>query len=280
MCAEWLSGRQSGWQWGRGSGRGSGQQARLGGQGGQALVEVLVVAIALVPLAVLVVLLGKYQTMQSASIAASRSLAFECAVHPASCRAPDPSPLVDVVRARHFDGQPLWRDRAGRPLLERLADVGGAVSLQSFDAGAGTAAGTDAGALQLIDSVAGPARFGLALRDGLFDARIQVAVAPSFASNTGFMSLDPLALTLRARTVVLADTWMASGPGPGTASVAGRVAAGSRLDAVRETGLAAGYQLTRWSIDLMHSVGLEPAGSPGSAQADPDAIPPDRIGQP
>ena len=122
MCAEWLSGRQSGRASGRASGRRSGhgsvRQARLGGQGGQALVEVLVVAIALVPLAVLIVLLGKYQTMQSASIAASRSLAFECAVHPASCRAPDPSPLVDVVRARHFDGQPLWRDRAGRPLLE------------------------------------------------------------------------------------------------------------------------------------------------------------------
>lgn len=274
MCAEIAHSRSSRRR------AGIGVRGARRGQGGQALVEVLVVAIALVPLAVLVVLLGKYQTLQSASIAASRSLAFECAAYPAACRAADPLPLVDAVRARHFNGQPLWRDRAGRPLLERLADVGAAVSMQSFDAGAGTAAGNDAGALQLIDSVAGPARFGLSLRDGLFDARIQVVVAPSFASNTGFISLDPMALTLRARTVVLSDTWMASGPAAGPTSVATRVAAGSRLDAVRETGLSAGYQLTRWSIDLMHSVGLEPAGSPGSAQANPDAIPQDRVGQP
>lgn len=249
-------------------------------QGGQALVEVLVVAVALVPLAVLVVLLGKYQSMQSAAIAASRSLAFECAARPAACRGADTAALVDTVRARHFDGQPLWRDRAGTPLLERLSDVGGAVSAQSFDAGAGTAAGNDAGALQLIDSLAGPARFGLALREGLFDARIQVAVAPSLAANAGFASLDPMPLTLRARTVVLSDTWMASGPLAGTASVAARVTAGSQLDGLRESRLAIGYQLTRWSIDLMHAVGLEAAGSPSSSQANPDVVPEDRIGKP
>lgn len=277
---------------------------------GQALVETLVVAIALVPLAVLVVLLGKYQSIRSATVAASRSLAFDCAARPADCA--DPARvdwLVQGLRQRHFDRQALWHDRAGRPLLERPSDVGGAVASQRFDAGLGTALGRaasvditgiggaggiyngsgftfgngapGASAARLLDTLAGPARFGLAIEGGLSEARVQVAVAPSHAANAGFARLDPLALTMRARTVVLTDAWSASGPGNGAASVQARSSAGARLDAVRETRLAIGYQLTRWSIGLMGAIGLEPsAGDFRPQQGNPDAVPADRLGQP
>lgn len=277
---------------------------------GQALVETLVLAVALVPLAVLVILLGKYQTIRSASVAASRTLAFDCAARPSDCG--DPARvdwLVQALRARHFDRQALWRDRAGRPLLERLADVGGTVAPQSFDAGLNTALGRSAsvdltglvgaggvhgvpgsifgtgmpgaGAAQLLTTLAGPARFGLAIRDGLVDARVQVAVAPSHASNSGFARLDPLAVTMRARTVVLTDAWNASGPDGGPESVLARSGAGARLDGLRETGLSAAYRLTRWSIGLMGAIGLEPTAADfRPQQANPDAIPADRIGQP
>ena len=277
---------------------------------GQALVETLVVAIALVPLAVLVVLLGKYQSIRSATVSASRSLAFDCAARPVDCA--DPARvdwLVQDMRQRHFERQPLWHDRAGRPLLERLSDVGGSVSPQRFDAGLGTALGRAAGAdltgiggaggvyngsgytfgagalgasaASLLDTLAGPARFGLAIEGGLSEARVQVAVAPSHAANVGFARLDPIALTLRARTVVLTDAWNASGPENGPASVLARSDAGSKLDALRETRLAVGYQLTRWSIGLMGAIGLEPAASHFRPhQGDPDAVPADRIGQP
>src|SRR5690606_233032 len=52
---------------------------------GQALVETLVAALVLVLCALLVVLLGKYQSMQMSTIAASRTLAFECTVRPHDC---------------------------------------------------------------------------------------------------------------------------------------------------------------------------------------------------
>ncbi|HRO62126.1 MAG TPA: hypothetical protein PK177_23720, partial [Burkholderiaceae bacterium] len=130
-------------------------------QAGQALVETLVLGIALVPLAVLVVLLGKYQSIQSATVAASRSLAFDCAVRPQACSDPVASGwLAESLRARHFsrlDTQPssgeraagmraLWHDRTGRPLLEQFTDVGAAVTAQRFDAGLGTALGRAASA--------------------------------------------------------------------------------------------------------------------------------------
>lgn len=278
---------------------------------GQALVETLVVAIALVPLAVLVVLLGKYQTIQSATVAASRSLAFDCAARPQQCTDAAASAwLVESLRVRHFtrpdrallsgervaadgiDRHPLWQDRAGRPLLERLADVGGTVSTQHFGAGVGTATGRAASAdlsgiggataaVQVLDQLAGPARFGLAIDGGLLDARVQVAVAPSHAANVGFARLDPLAVPMRARTAILTDAWQASGPQGGAASVAERVDAGARLDALREARLTLGYQLTRWAIDLMGALGLEPSAPDFRYhQADPDAVPADRIGQP
>jgi len=125
-------------------------------QAGQALVETLVLGIALVPLAVLVVLLGKYQSIQSATVAASRSLAFDCAVRPQTCSDPAAAGwLAESLRSRHFSRQdtpplsgeravgvqPLWHDRTGRPLLDHLTDVGAAVSAQRFDAGVGTALG-------------------------------------------------------------------------------------------------------------------------------------------
>jgi hypothetical protein len=297
---------------------------------GQALVETLVVAIALVPLAVLIVLLGKYQTIQSATVAASRSLAFDCAARPRQCTDAAASAwLVESLRARHFtrpdrallsgervaadgsaaagasggspaggagpggiDRHPLWQDRAGRPLLERLADVGGTVSSQHFGAGVGTATGRAASAdlsgiggaaaaVQVLDRLAGPARFGLAIDGGLLDARVQVSVAPSHAANVGFARLDPLAVPMRARTAILTDAWQASGPQGGAASVAARVESGARLDALREARLSVGYQLTRWAIDLMGALGLEPSARHFRYhQADPDAVPADRIGQP
>jgi hypothetical protein len=81
--------------------------------------------------------------------------------------------------------------------------------------------------------------------------------------------------------VVLTDAWNASGPDNGAASVQARSSAGARLDAVRETRLAVGYQLTRWSIGLMGAIGLEPsAGDFHPQQGNPDAVPADRIGQP
>lgn len=293
---------------------------------GQALVETLVVAIALVPLAVLVVLLGKYQSMQSATVAASRSLAFDCAARPQTCADPAAAGwLAESLRTRHFERpdsaidsgratggstHPLWRDRAGRPLLEQLSDVGAAVSLREFNAGLNTAIGRASaadvsgigvptragfpasgafggavpaapGAADLLNRLAGPARFGLAINEGLLDARVEVRVAASHAGTQGFAQLDPMALTMRARTAILSDAWGASGPHGDVASVDSRTEPGARLDTLRETRISAGYQLTRWTLDLMGATGMEPFARDFQYHGgDPDAVPLDRIGSP
>ncbi|MCO5108382.1 MAG: hypothetical protein M9907_15070 [Burkholderiaceae bacterium] len=270
-------------------------------QRGQALVETLVAALVLVPLALLAILLGKYQSMQQASIAASRTLAFECTVRPGACAdAAAHAQLADDVRRRHFgridreilsndvvadpappdERNPLWADRRGRPLLERFADVGVALAAPRFDAGRSTAVGRAAGgAASLLDRLAGPARFGLSMTGGLVDALVQVRVSPSESDDAGFARLDSMPLTMRAHTVVLSDAWNASGPyGQAAGRVEPRVEQGSRLDPVHQAQIALGYQLTQWTLDLMHLAGLEPsAGAYTPQHVDVDRVPADRI---
>ena len=67
----------------------------------------------------------------------------------------------------------------------------------------------------------------------------------------------------------------------GPASVAARTSAGSRLGGLRETRLAAGYRLTRWAVDLMGAIGLEPtAAGFRHHEIDPEVVPQDRVGEP
>ncbi len=272
-------------------------------QRGQALVEALVATIALVPLALLVVLLGKFQSMQQATIAASRTLAFECSVRPDDCSdAHARAALAEDARRRHFgridrevfsadvldDGAPvqernaLWTDRRMRPLLERYADVSIAVTPSRFDAGRSTAIGRAAGdAGQLLDRLAGPSRFGLSLDGGLAISELRVRVSPSQAGNEKLDRLDSLPLLMHARVALVTDAWNASGPyGAEPHSVQSRVQAGQQVDPVHEAAFGLGYQLTLWSMQLMDVAGLEPRASDFHPhRADVDRVPVDRIGR-
>jgi len=270
-------------------------------QRGQALVEALVAAAALVPLALLVVLLGKFQSMQQASIAASRTLAFECTVRPDDCHdASGRLALAEDVRRRHFgridrevlsgdvlvehapaeERNALWADRRGRALLERYADVSIAVAPSRFDAGRSTAIGrAGSGAGSLLDRLAGPSRFGLSIDGGLAVSDVKMLVSPSEAGNERFARLDSRPLLMHARTAILTDAWNASAPyGSAEHTVQARVERGQRVDAVHETGFRAGYQLTLWALRLMDAAGLEPSASEFRPhETDVDRVPPDRI---
>lgn len=270
-------------------------------QRGQALVETLVGALVLVPLALLAILLGKYQSMQQATIAASRTLAFECTVRPGACaNGASQAALAEEVRRRHFgridreilsndvlgdsapadERNPLWVDRRGQPLLERFTDVDIALSSPPFDAGRSTAIGRAAsGAAGLLDRLAGPARFGLSISGGLVEARVKLRVSPGEAGNERLARLDSLPLSMQARTAVLTDAWNASGPyGSDPGRVEARVEQGSRLDPVHQAQIAVGYQLTRWTLELMNLAGLEPsAGAFTPHHVDVDLVPADRI---
>ncbi len=272
-------------------------------QRGQALVEALVAAVVLVPLSLLVVLLGKFQSMQQATIAASRTLAFECSVRPDDCSdAAARVALAEDVRRRHFgrldreiltadvldDRAPasernaLWTDRRTRPLLERYADVGIAVTPSRFDAPRSTAVGRASGnAGVLLDRLAGPSRFGLSIDGGLATSEVRLRVSPSQAGNERLGRLDSLPLLMQARTALVTDAWNASGPyGNAAHTVQSRVEAGQRVDPVHETAFRTGYQLTLWSMQAMHAAGLEPRASAFRPhQTDVDLVPADRIGQ-
>lgn len=277
--------------------------ARPRRQRGQALVESLVAAIVLVPLVLLIVWLGKIQTIQQATVAASRMLAFECAARPQDCKDGDAHPeLVDELRRRAFsrvdvqaltedrvaddapaaERNPLWVDRANRPLIERFADIGARIDRQGFDAGLSVATsqpGAD-DAAQLLSELAGPGRFGLEIDEGLVAARVQAGVSASRSDADFRMQLDSIPLRMRATTAILTDAWNASGPyGGAEDSVETRVAQGGWLLPAYEASVDARHALTRGFIGLMGLIGLEPqAGSFRYHAVDVDLVPADRIG--
>lgn len=273
-------------------------------QSGQALVETLVAAIVLVPFVLLIVWLGKVQSIQHATISASRLLAFECAARPEDCRHGDAHPeLVDKLRRRVFaradvqplsrdrmpndapssERNPLWVDRANRPLIERFSDIGARIDPAGFDAGRSVAisqAGNLTGnAAQLLSDLAGPGRFGLDIGAGLVDAKVQAGVSAS-ATAPGFLTqLDSIALRMRANTAIVTDAWNASGPyGRAPDSVETRVGQGRRLLSAYETSIDLRYGLTRGFITSMGAIGLEPqARSFRYHDADVDVVPADRV---
>jgi len=272
---------------------------------GQALVEALVAAIVLVPFALLIVWLGKVQTLQQASVAASRMLAFECAARPQDCRDGAAHPeLVDELRRRAFsrtdvqpltedrladeapaaERNPLWVDRANRPLIEGFSDIGARIDLQSFDAGLSLASSQGGGgvadAAGFLAEHAGPGRFGLGLREGLVAARVQAGISASSGASDFLRQLDSIALRMRATTAILTDAWNASGPyGGAEDSVETRVAQGATVLAAWEASVDARHALTRGFIGLMGAIGLEPqADEFRYHEVDVDRIPADRIG--
>lgn len=269
---------------------------------GQALTEALVAALVLVPLAALIVMLGKYQSVQMAAIAASRTLAFECTVRIAECGdRVGQERLAAEMRDRHFtrgdrpiasapgvtgmvaagQSQPLWTATGGQQLLPDLGAVRAGFAWSSFDAGGSVAIGQGQSrfpsAVALLDSLAGPGRFGLALRAGLVDTRVEASLPG--AAPLAARAFEAMGLTFRAHTAILTDDWSASralGPEPDT--LESRVALGQRLDPLHEAAQPLAYQLTLWSIDLMGMLSLEAkAGSFRYHHSDVSLLPPDRV---
>ena len=279
----------------------------LRGQNGQALLETLVVAMVLVPLVVMTVLLGKYQSVQTATIASSRSLAFECTVRRDECSTPDGlRKLSEELAQRHLsrasrevfsqDQVPnltagsemhaLWTNRKGQGLLESFGDTSTSVTSGSFDAGIGVAEGFEKtgvvnNAVNLLSTLAGPNKFGLELRDGLLTARVTVNTSTSkpAISSTGEW-LDGFPLSFKSKAAILTDDWSASKPqGSEATTVETRVNQGKRLAGPLETAQDVAYLAVRASIAIMGTLGLDNSGGAFRyLDMDMDLIPPDRRG--
>jgi hypothetical protein len=218
-------------------------QHRVAAQSGQAIIEFLVAGLVLIPLFLLMPLIGKYLDIKQTTIAASRKLAFECTVRYADCGSLGGNPsFADEIRMRFFSGDqspvltndypsqdaieagqgdPLWVDTKGTPLLERYSDVGIKADAGTVDPGGNVVS-------QLLN--AGPGLFGLDLTAGLFDARVQTNLSTTSGGTDFLTQLNSLILKMQFHTAILTNAWTADGPGgsgdkchPDSNTVIGRV---------------------------------------------------------
>ena len=225
------------------------------GQRGQALAEtIVVISFVIVPFFVAVPLLAKYQDMRQATVSASRTAAFECSVRFEACRNGQATDdIVDQIRRRHFsktllglrsDETPaddqleqernrFWVDRKGNALLQSYRDVALRIDHENFDAIKGKPRFEEV--LDAMSNVAGPGRFGLMARGGLFSAQVQ-SRAPMDQWLWGKLNLnhDPM-LTFDSRLGILADAWNASSAkGTEASSLTSRLDKGRRLPSARD----------------------------------------------
>lgn len=237
------------------------QSARLRRlQVGQALTEVLVVALALIPILLAMPLLAKFQDMRIASVSASRTAAFDCTVRFEQCRnGAEVAPLADDLRRRHFarhdrdilsrdamanaappsERNGFWVDRRGAALLGDFTDVALQVQAAQSDAiegawsGALGHAGTNV--LNALSDAVGPGSFGLEPGAGLITARVQARIGAGRTLAAWLTRPDGLALTLAGRTAVMTDAWNASAAtGAGDRTISARVDQGRRLPTLGE----------------------------------------------
>ena len=290
------------------------------GQRGQALLELLVAMLAIVPVFFGVAWLAKMQDMQQATIAAARALAFECTVRPQACAAAAQAKsepgggsengqsahaekFAEELRQRLFaaprsglrsddnaagnvtaaNGNALWVDRTGKPLLERFEDVSIEIAPVRFNSPFAFAGGQGErsfpGAVRLLSELGGPGRFGLDLEAGFIDARVQVEVARSRPGDGWIRRMTAIPLTLKAHLSILTDAWTASEPyGGASDSVQTRVDAGARLPGV-EPALRAAWLPVRALLGTGALLGFESrANEFRPYEIDVDLVPPDRLG--
>ena len=181
-------------------------------QRGQATTEFAVLALALVPLFVVVPLIGKYIDLMQTAEQASRYAAFEGSVRNSSNRWKSDAELAAEVRRRFFSNSdapvktndvagdfaahrnPVWSDAGGNPLIEKFAD--------------GIGVQTQVGGMNALATAVFGDTLGLP-SDNLYAA--SVTVKPVSVKN--FAPFDRIALSTSRKTVLLADPWTARNAG-------------------------------------------------------------------
>ena len=209
------------------------QRRRRQGMHGQAMVEFLVVALALVPLFLLMPMIGKYQDIAHATDMASRYVAFDAIANNPNSRDGFKSAdqLAAKVRRRFFSNSDapiktgdeagdfkanrnlMWVDAQGESLIKTFGDVS-----VSFGAGRGPnpVDGLSASADDAPFNVPLPFKVAdeLKLGTGMYTANVSVKLANvkellgSYAGTYG--ELSKLDLTITRSTSVLIDPWTAS----------------------------------------------------------------------
>lgn len=204
-------------------------------QRGQAMTEFVVIALALVPLFLLMPMIGKYQDLAHATEMASRYVAFDAIANNANSKKgfKSEAQLAAEVRRRFFSNSDapiktgdeagdfnanrnhMWVTPQGDPLIKQFADV-----TVSFGAARGPkpADGISGGSDDNPFNVPTPFHVAneLGLKSGLYTANVSVTLANvqellgSYAGTYG--ELSKLNLSITRSTSLVVDPWTASGP--------------------------------------------------------------------
>ena len=194
---------------------------------GQAAVEFIVLALALIPLFLLFPMIAKYQDLSHTTQMASRYVAFD-AITRNDIQSRDgwkpEAQLADEVRRRFYSNTDapiktgdvagdfdvnrnlFWRDPYGNPLIARFNDVG-----VSFGPNAGIHAGgfdavADDGTAFNRLPIANAENIGLQSR-GVYTANVSVALTNLPAGLQAIKPFDQIDLSIRRHTSLLFDSW-------------------------------------------------------------------------
>ncbi len=200
-------------------------------QTGQALTEFLAIAIALVPLFLLLPMIGKYQDLAHMTQMASRYAAFDATSYgDIDGYQPwkPPAQLADEIRRRFYSNSDapiktgdvagdfdanrnlFWRDPYGNPLIRKFSNVsvsfGNGASAQAN--GFSTGSGADGAPFNVVP-LANAATIGLQTR-GVYTANVAVSVANLPAGFKSIAPFDTLNLSIQRQTSLLFDPWAAA----------------------------------------------------------------------
>lgn len=194
------------------------QKPRAPAQSGQALVEFLVVAVALIPLFLLIPVIAKYQSIAHATQIASRYAAFDGLVRNDAQNTAKPlDQLQDEVRRRIFSNSDaaiktrdvagdfkahqnlFWRTPDDRPLIAHFSDISLARSHEDAHDG------------PVLASKPGPFATGFGAA-GIGTAQVSVQLAKLPAGLKFYEPFDRINLAMSRSTSVVADGWSARDP--------------------------------------------------------------------
>jgi len=193
-------------------------------QGGQALTEFLVVALALIPLFLLIPVIAKYQDVAHATQMAARYAAFDATVRNGNAAGgwKSESELANEIRRRFFGASDapiktgdvagefdahrnlFWVKPDGQPLLENFSNV-----TVSFGPGGGSthsAAFEPANDMTTFLLLAG----GLGLNSrGIYTANVSVTLADLPAGLAFYRPFDEIGISMTRSASLLPDPWTA-----------------------------------------------------------------------
>jgi hypothetical protein len=198
----------------------------FGRERGQALIEFLVAALAIVPLFLLVPMIAKYQDVSHSTLMASRYVAFEATNrHPGVNSWKPESQLAQEVRRRFFSNSDapvktadvagnfdahrnlMWSDGFGNPLLrdiERDVQVTFGVSRNASHNGAFSTA-SDGRPFGNSES------FGLS-RGGIYTANVSVSLANLPGGVRFIQPFDDISIVITRSSSLVMDGWASPSP--------------------------------------------------------------------